>query len=322
MAGLATLTGCDSPKPKTPAGQPMESLTLAVSSDPGDLSSLIWVAEDQGYFSQHGLKINVKLSGSGLAATKELVAGNADLATASEFVAASFILKGADIRIITTLCESDDVKLMARRDHGITQISDIRHKRIGVLRGSGGEFFLDLLLVLHRIPSQEVQKVDLTPSEQVMAISKGQVDAVITWDPFVAEVSKDVGTNVVSWSAQSEQNYYWLLLGTADRIAKMPSTIHDFVSSLVAAEEFIKNHRNEAKSIVARKLGSRHRESAWEETQFAVGLDHPLILTMEAEMRWTDTDLEAKQSQIPDLLRFTYFDALNSVKPESIKIVH
>jgi NitT/TauT family transport system substrate-binding protein len=322
VAGLTMLTGCDSSKSKIPSSGAVENLTLAISSDPGDLSSLIWVAEDQGYFSQHGLKINVKLYGSGLAATKELVAGNADLATASEFVAASYILKGADLRIITTLSESDDVKLVARRDHGIAQISDIRHKHIGVLRGSGGEFFLDLLMVLHNIPSQEVQKVDLPPSEQVGAISKGEVDAVITWEPYVSEVSKDLGANVVSWSAKSEQNYYWLLLGTADRIAKMPRTIHDFVSSLVSAEEFIKNHRNEAKSIVARKLGSRHRESAWEEPQFAVGLDHPLILTMEAEMRWTDPALEAKQSDIPDLLSFIYFDALNSVKPESIRILH
>ena len=78
------------------------------------------------------------------------------------------------------------MKIVARRDHGIAQISDIRHKRIGVLRGSGGEFYLDLLMALQEIPSQEVQKVDLSPSEQSKAISKGEVDAVVTWEPFAS----------------------------------------------------------------------------------------------------------------------------------------
>ncbi len=300
----------------------MESLTLGISSDPGDLSSLIWVAEDQGYFSEHGLKINIKLYESGVASTKDLLAGKVDLATASEFVAARHILQGSDLRIITSLCESDSVKLVARRDHGITQLSDIRHKRIGVLRGSGGEFFLDLLMVVQNVPSQEVQKVDLTLPEQAKAISKGEVDAVVTWEPYVSEICKDLGTNALSWSAQSEQNYYWLVIGTVDSIRNRSRAVQGFVSSLVLAEEFIKNHRDEANRIVARKLGSRHFESMWEETPFGVGLDHPLILTMEAEMLWTNPDLEAKQSDMPDLLSFIYFDALNSAKPGSIRILH
>ena len=236
VAGLVVLTACDSSKSKKASGEPEENLTIGIA-DPKRLSSLIWIAEDQGYFSEHGLKINIKLYESGLAATKDLLAGKVDLATATEFVAARLFLEHPDLRIITSMCESEDIRLMARRDHGIAQISDIRHKRVGVLRGSGGEFYLDLLMVLHNIPFHEVQKVDLPLSEQSKAISKGEVDAVVTWEPFVSEVSKDLGTNAVSWSAQSGQSYYWLLLGTEDVVSKRPRAIHGFLSSLVSAEE-------------------------------------------------------------------------------------
>ncbi|MGO9571561.1 MAG: ABC transporter substrate-binding protein [Desulfomonilaceae bacterium] len=321
VVGLGVLTACDSPKSKTASGESEENVTIGIA-DPKDLSSLIWVAEDQEYFSENGLKINIKLYESGLAAMKDLLVGKVDLSTAGEFLASRLLLEQPDLRLITSMCESDNIKLMARRDHGIAQISDIRHKRIGVLRGSGGEFYLDLLMVLQEIPSQEVQKVDLPPSEQAKAISKGEVDAVVTWEPFISDVKNDLGTNALSWSAQSGQSLYWILLGTADGVSKRSRAIKGFVSSLVSAEEFLKNHEDEARRIVARKLGVSDLDSLWKGTLFEVGLDHSLILTMEAQMRWMNPRFSAQQSEMPDLLNFVYFDTLHSVQPERIKLLY
>jgi sulfonate transport system substrate-binding protein len=214
------------------------------------------------------------------------------------------------------------VKLVARKDHGINRISDMRHKRVGVVLGSGAEFSLDLELALQNIPTQEVQKVDLMPSDQVKAISKGDVDAVALWEPFVSQVSTNLGVNAVSLSFQSEHTCYWLLLCTADGIAKRSRAIRDFVSSMILAEEFTNSHTDEAERIAARKLGLSHVKSAKPATRFTVGLDHPLVLTMETEMRWMNPDIERKRAKIPDILSFIYFDAFNSVHAERIKILH
>ena len=92
-----------------------------------------------------------------------------------------------------------------------------------------------------------------------------------------------LGTNALSWSAHSGQSYYWLLLGKADVISKRSRAIKGFVSSLVSAEEFLKNHKDEARRIVARKLGVSDLDSLWKGTVFEVCLDHSLILTMEAK---------------------------------------
>ena len=79
---------------------------------------------------------------------------------------------------------------------------------------------------------------------------------------------------------------------------------------------------NESKQIVARKLGPNHMESLWSELRFVVGLDDSMSLMMKAEMRWMNPDLHAKDSGVPDIDPFIYFDALNSVQPEKIKMVH
>ncbi len=97
--------------------------------------------------------------------------------------------------------------------------------------------------------------------------------------------------------------------------------MQSFVSSLIAAEEFLTNHKDEAKIIVAEKLGLKDLSSLWGKTHFEVCLDHPLILTMEAEMRWIDPGITTGRSEMPNLLKFIYFDALKSVRPERIKIL-
>ena len=315
--------GCDSPKPKTAPVESLENLTLG-TAHPEDLGALIWIAEDQGYFAANGLKVNIKTYEAGVKAAKDLLAGKLDLATATDFVVARSILNGDDLRIICNICDvgGETIKIAARKDHGIIQLSDIRGKRIGVALGSIGEFALDLLLVIQNIPIREIEKVDLSPSEQVDAISEGKVDAVITWEPFYSKISRELGANFVSWPIQSVQNYYWFLLGTSEGIRKRPQAIRNFVASLVSAENFMKKHMDESNRIVARKLGPNHIDSLWSELRFAVGLDDSMGLMMKAEMRWMNPDLHAKDSGVPDILPFIYFDALNSVQPDRIKMVH
>ena len=317
-AGLIALNGCDTSNPKTSGGSVQ---TLSVGTYQGDLASQIWIAEKQGYFAEHGLRVDIRLYGSGLAAVRDMLAGEVDLSTASDFVAAGSILRQSPIRIISSMCEADAIRLVARKDHGITQLSDLRNKRIGVLNSSAGEFFLDLLLAVQNIPSDGVRKVDLSPLEQVKAILNGEVDAVVLWEPFVASICNELGENTLTESAQSGQGYYFVLLGTEGTVKKRSRAVQSFVSSLISADEFLKNHKDEAKMIVAEKLGLKDLRFLWGKTSFEVCLDHPFILTMEAEMRWIDPGISADQSKMPNLLKFVYFDALKSAGPERIKML-
>jgi ABC-type nitrate/sulfonate/bicarbonate transport system substrate-binding protein len=320
---LVFLAGCDSPKPKTPPVQSLESITLG-TAHPEDFAALIWIAEDQGHFAANGLKVNTKTYDAGAKAAKDLMAGKVDLATATDFVVARSILNRDDLRIICNICEigAGTSKIAARKDHGITRLSDLRGKRIGLLRGTASEFALDLLLIMENIPVRKIEKVDLSPTEQIEAISEGRVDAVIVWEPFYSKIRSQLGENCAGWPVQSVQNNYWLLLGTAEGIGKRPQAIHKFVASLVSAEEFVKKRSAESMRIVARKLGSNHVESLWSRLQFVVGLDDSLSVIIKAEMRWMNPDLHAKDSDVPDILPYIYFDALKSVQPDKIKILH
>jgi hypothetical protein len=60
----------------------------------------------------------------------------------------------------------------------------------------------------------------------------------------------------------------------------------------------------------------------WETSRFDLSLSRPVVLIMESQLRWMNSGKGVQEFKMPDLLEFIYFDALNSVKPEKIKILH
>jgi ABC-type nitrate/sulfonate/bicarbonate transport system substrate-binding protein len=320
VTGLFVLTACDSPKSKVSPDGPVETLTLGTSAIA--LSSLIWVAKAKGYFVEQHLDIDFRLYESGHLAIRDLLAGKLDLATATEFGAVRHGLERADFRIISILSQAQDQQLVARRDRGITQLSDLRNKRVGVAQNTSSEYYLHLLLILEKIQSEDIQVVNLLPSEQVKAVTNGDVDAVIVWEPFATMAKQELGTNAVSWDGQSGQDEYWLLLSTAGIVEKKSRAIRRFLSALASAEDFIKNNDIEAMGIMQKQLERPYLASFWRNNRFGLGLHRPLILKMEAELEWVKSGPGTGQSDIPDLNNFVYFDALNSVEPTKIKLLH
>jgi NitT/TauT family transport system substrate-binding protein len=135
-------------------------------------------------------------------------------------------------------------------------------------------------------------------------------------------MKNELGKTAVSWPAQSGQDFYWLLVGTDDTLKKRSSAVRGVIAALAAAEDFMKHQPNEAKTIVASQVGSNHMPELWETSRFDLSLSRPVVLIMESQLRWMNSGKGVQEFKMPDLLEFIYFDALNSVKPEKIKILH
>jgi ABC-type nitrate/sulfonate/bicarbonate transport system substrate-binding protein len=319
VVGLVVLTACDSSKPKSVG--PPENVTISTYA--GDHSALLWIAKDRGYFSEHGVNVQIETQESGPASLRDLLAGKVDLAAFAEFVFVRHIFEHPEIRILAVVAQLDNyVELVARRDHGITGVSDLRNKRIGLVRNSAADYFLYILLMFHQIPYQDIKVVDLPPSEEVKAIIRGDIDAAIVWKPFCQQMENELGKNAISWPAQSGQDFYWVLVGTDDTLKKRSSVIRGVLAALASADDFIKAQRDEARKIVAAQVGSNHMPELWETNRFSLTLSRPVILAMESELRWMNSRPGVEKFKMPDLLDFIHFDALNSVRPEKIQMTH
>jgi NitT/TauT family transport system substrate-binding protein len=68
------------------------SIKLRLNTYIGDVSALVYIAKDKGYFNENGLDVDLKGFPSGKQATDDMLAGNSDVVTAGEFVTRYLLL--------------------------------------------------------------------------------------------------------------------------------------------------------------------------------------------------------------------------------------
>ncbi len=298
---------------------PVEKITVAAAEYL--TGALIYVAEDQGFFEENGLDVTIKGYGSGKACADALIAGEADICTSAGFVFVSNSFDYTDLRVFGTVATAQVKELIARKDKGITTIDDLAGKKIGVTRRSGAEFLFGVFLTLNALSYEDVELVDLRPSEIVEAILNDDIDAGFTWDPYTYNIKKELGENVISWPGG--EDFYFVLLTKEDWIKNNPAAAERFMKSVLEAEDYIKDNSEEAKEFVKNRFGyeSDYIDYSWPKQEFAVILEQAMLITFEDQARWRIKQGLTDATEVPNYLYYIYMDALEKVRPEAIGII-
>jgi NitT/TauT family transport system substrate-binding protein len=299
----------------------LEPLTIATGSE--EFSSLTLIADEKGYFRKYGLNVTIRNYPTGVVAMNELLAGNADLAYAAEFVGVSTSFKPADFRIITSTAKSDVIAIVIRNDRGISKPSDLKGKTIAFPKGTAAEFFLGRYLTLHGMDIRDVTVRYLSPAELAGSVESGDSDAAIIWEPYVYQIAQKIGENGTVWPAQNGQRFYWVTYTRADVIRDKPAMIRQYLHALDDADTFIYTSEKEAKAIVQLRMNltDDHMENMWEKHRFALSLDQGLIVAMEDEARWMAGQNMTEGKNPPSYLDMMYQDGMREVKPSAVTII-
>ncbi len=300
----------------------MESITIGYA--PFESIALFCVAEDQHFFSQNGLNVTTREYDTGVGALDGMLNGEADIAIGTnEFPLVGSALQKDRIRTIGCIAKSEFIYLIGRKDRGIENASDLKGKRVGTTLRTIAHFYLGRFLELHGMSMQDITLVDVkTPAEWVNSVADGDIDAIVTAQPYANSAGDRLGANAVVWSAQSSQPLYTQVISTDEWIAEHPELIRRFLRSLAEAEEYANTHPAQANAIVQRRLNldAGYMETVWQQNQFSLSLDQSLITAMEDEARWMiSNNLTAEE--MPDFLDYVDEDDLKAIKPESVNII-
>ena len=302
--------------------EPVEQLTIGVFK--GVFSSLIWIAESQGYFPDNGLDVIIQDEyETGIAPMRDAIDGRVDIASGAEFVLVSVSFDNKNLKAISTIDLADAIELVARKDHGITRPTDLRGKTIAIPKNTQAEFFLGRFLTFNDLSPDDVEIVGMSPSELVDAIVAGTIDAAMIWEPNIYEISNRLGNNLITFSGQSGQDFYFLMVTTDEVITARPEAIERFLNALVEAENFVKNHPEKAKDIITERLDVEedYVASVWPKNDFITSLPQSLILAMDDEARWRIANNLTDKTVVPNYLDYIYLDGLEALKPEAVTII-
>lgn len=302
----------------------MDSLTIAYS--PFESTAMLWIADDQQFFSENGFNVTLRKYDSGVAALDGMMNGEADLVLgANEFPLVGKAFQKAKIRTIGSVAKSEFIYLVGRKDRGIEQVADLQGKRVGTTFRTIAEFHLGRFLELNGLRMQDIIPVDVrTPEEWVSAVVDGDIDAIVTAQPYANSARDRLGANAIMWPAQSHQPLYTQVIATEEWITKHPELIIRFLRSMLQAEDYLIHSPAEAKAIVQRRLNldAEYMDTVWSQNQYSLSLDQSLILAMEDEARWMIANNLTGETQMPDFLDYLYLDGLLTVKPNAVNIIH
>lgn len=133
----------------------------------------------QGYYKDAGLDVTI-VQGNGSANTVQLVAsGRAYLAYADAVSVTQLIAKGAPMKIVSTVYQSNPSAVMSLKKTGIKSPADLKGKKVGVPSASSQTTMLPLFWKSNNLKESDITMIDLPVASMVPALLQGQVDAVL-----------------------------------------------------------------------------------------------------------------------------------------------
>ena len=309
--------------PSQPAG-PLEQLTIATYTEYAG-SCPILVAQEKGYFPSEGILAEIQPHTSGKAALEAVLQGKADLGTSADLPIMFAALYGRPVSVVATIFSTEtDHGIVGRRDRGIVVPASLKGKRIGVTLGTSGQFLLDAFLNRQKLSSSEVKTLNLKPGELSAALVQGDVDAVATWEPVLSTSLVQLGGNGTIFFGEGVYNVLFNVSGTQDYVIKHPDTMKKFLRALIRGAKFCTEAPDAAREITAKamKTNVAKLKEFWPSYRFNVVLDQSLILALEDEARWAIKNKLTDRTDMPNYLNHVYLDALRSVTPSAVTIIH
>ena len=133
----------------------------------------------EGYYKDAGLDVTI-IQGNGSGNTAQLVAnGRAQVAYADAVAVSQLIAKGAPMKVVATVYQSNPNAVMSLKKTGIKSVADLKGKKVGVPSGSSQTTMLPLLLKSNNLKESDINMIDMPVASMVPALLQGQVDAVL-----------------------------------------------------------------------------------------------------------------------------------------------
>jgi NitT/TauT family transport system substrate-binding protein len=296
----------------------VENLKVGVFK--GEFSSLIYLADEKGFFKDNGLNVELSEYDSGVKAVLALLNKEVDVADGAEFVAVSNI-NGKDLRIFSAINSiSNAIRLIAKKDK-IFDVTSLVGKKIGIKSKSQAEFFMGSYLTLNLLKADDIKLIDIDPSAMSGALKNNQLDGVVVWDPFASNIEEMLGADSFVSDVQSGRDFYFLTMTRQEIIKEKPEVLKKFLSALIQAESFAKQHNDQAKEAVKNRLGydQEYIDKVWPHYGLKVFLPQTLLVTMEDEAKWLGKG--AGGSQLPNYLDFIDYSILGSLDNNRVTII-
>lgn len=181
LAATPALAGCTS-KPRLRIGY--QNGLLVVAKAHGDLDAIA--------------RVDWHAFGSGPPLIEAISVGALDLGGTGDTPPLAAASQGAPIRLVAAQpVGGAAAAILVPRTSTLTNVAELKGKRVGWLRGSSAESFVGRALDQAGLALSDVEAVNLAPDAAAVAFAGGSLDAWAVWDPYYAQAQVEQGARVL-----------------------------------------------------------------------------------------------------------------------------
>lgn len=216
-----------------------------------------YIAEDKGFFKDHGVDVEVQSIESKADSKSALAAGRIQGVSTTidtQIVNAS---SGIDLSCVLALdTSSGGDGIIAKKEYN--SLEDLKGKKVALDTTGGADFFwFQYLLHQKGMSIKDFDVQNMAAGDAGAAFVAGKVDAAITWQPWLSKASKtDFGHTLMDSKATPG-----IIVDTfamrKDFIQAHPDAVKGITAAWYDSIKFLKEHPDEAIDIIAKHLGEK-----------------------------------------------------------------
>ncbi|TYP94892.1 ABC-type nitrate/sulfonate/bicarbonate transport system, substrate-binding protein [Fodinibius salinus] len=324
---MALFTGCSS---KDEDSADLTTVRVGITkSFLGEAAT--FVAQQQGYFKDEGLDVQLEQNSSGAVSIRELFDEKIDIAHVAETPIMYALLDSSyytrkeipSFQIFADMIYADEIQhIIGRRDQGISNPRDISGKTVAISQGTQLDYFLDSFLLEHQIAKEELTLVDIDPQKQVNAIANGEVDVAVNWEPYATYIKQELGNKAISLDTKLTYSTLWLATARDRYAEENPEVLVQYLQALRQAQKYISKYPNKTQQLLAQRTGVSIAaiQESWDNIDYELSLNERLITLLDDQARWMERNNITDSSDI-NFRALVNFEPMQTVHPEGITVI-
>ena len=216
--------------------------------------------------------------------------GEADVATNAETQLLRYSVDHPNLRIVLGVSEGL-YRIVARRSAGIESVADLKGKAIATIPQTSSGYFLHRMLAEEGLSFDDIVAVPISPlSGMTEALRKGEVDAVVIWEPESENSAQVLGPDLIEFRGDTVYSEKFNLNTTAENLADPAkrARIVRFVRAVIDAASEMREYDAKAKQLVVEAGGfsAADVEDSWEHHRFNANTLSDLLEVLVLEEQW------------------------------------
>jgi len=244
------------------SAQQLKPMKLTLNFLAGGPQAGFMIAKKLGYYKDVGIDLTIE-EGKGSATTAQQVAtGQTDVGFADAPAAMQIRSKGAPVKIIAPILQTNGFAIISIEGSGIKSPKDLVGKKLAVQPGTAQTTLLDAILAENKLDKGRLDIVNIDPAALVGALLEKKVDAILAGADFQSVQMRDRGfkVNDILYRDVGVPTVGLSIIARDDRLKESPDLYQKFVAASLKGWDEARKNPDAASAAVIEQFPSASKD--------------------------------------------------------------